>query len=648
VVDADSVGKATGSVDLAVTGGTPGYTYSMNNSDFQPETVFTGLSKGDYTFYVRDDAWCINTIEASINEAPEFIANIDSTKNVSCFGLNNGNIALSATGGVGDYTYQISGNGINATQSSNIFWNLAPGIYHVTVSYTGVNTYTADLGEIEITQPSAPLQADITDHIDAICGSTVGQATVTATGGTPEYTYLWDGQEDLNTSTATNLGPGEHSVLVTDANACTSGTSIVLFDPDGPQLVQTGSTPALCFNSVDGGSATLKVSGGTAPFTVYWEELDFQDNVSEYSTASNIAPGNYHAEVTDSTGCTFPLYPVVVPSPAQLFADGDFADPVCHDDANGKIMASGNGGTPPYQYNWLNVPGQESQSTVGDLAAGKYYLQLTDAHNCTSLDSFVLFNPAPIEIDLPDSVFICASQTATLDAENPGAFFQWTSDNGFNSDKQVVYIQDQGSYSVTVTNIQGCNNAKQVYLKYENRQFDAAFLLASQATMNDTIILIEISWPVPDSLEWYIADDFIRLVDGEAYKELMPLETGEYTIGMRAWMEGCEDIVEKTITILPAEEQTDLKSAKTDLIQNAKLYPNPNTGKFEVEVNLASETDVRADLFSIKGMRIIPTKYEKGKKDYLLSFNLMGLEPGIYFVNVAAGNEVKKLKFVVN
>ncbi|RLD78702.1 MAG: hypothetical protein DRJ10_09910, partial [Bacteroidetes bacterium] len=152
----------------------------------------------------------------------------------------------------------------------------------------------------------------------------------------------------------------------------------------------------------------------------------------------------------------------------------------------------------------------------------------------------------------------------------------------------------------------------------------------------------------PDSVHWSIPDNFVRLTDGENYKELMPLETGEYTIGMKVFLSGCTDMIEKQITIIPGESLKELNEPKEMLLNNAKLYPNPNTGVFEVEIELSVESDIQIDLFSMKGLKIIPTKYETGKKDYFIDFNLMKLNPGIYFINIKAQNEMKKLKFIVN
>ncbi|MDF1546367.1 MAG: T9SS type A sorting domain-containing protein [Bacteroidales bacterium] len=643
--DVDSAGKANGTVVLGTTFNESFVFYSADGVNFGNNSLFTGLDAGVHTFYIRNGNLCTNSIDVTIGTASPFSANVSSVKNISCKGLFDGKVTLEASGGILPYTFEISGNGIQRTQSENLFENLPAGEYNLKASYTGVNTYTIDLRTIELSEPTKALSANITEYVNAVCREARGSATVKASGGTPAYSYLWgDLSDNQAAQTAENLTAGVHSVTVTDANGCTATATIELYDPAGPVLSQTGSTPVPCHYSTSGGSATLSVSGGEAPYDVYWPALNLHDSV-----AIDIAAGNYTAVVTDATNCSYTLSDIKVTAPSELLLTFDaFKDPSCNNDSDGEITASASGGTPPYQFEWPEISNAGNTGIVSGLASGVYQLNLNDDHSCVTTGSFELKNPEPIIINLNDSIFICAGQTATLDAGNPGSYYQWTSENGFSSDKQIVNLQEQGDYTLTISNIQGCSNSKKVHLKFENRQFDAGFLLASQATMTDTIVLIEISWPVPDSLEWFITDNFLHLVDGDAYKELIPLETGEYTIGMKAYLAGCEDIVEKTITILPADGQKDLKNEITDLIQSAKLFPNPNSGNFEVEINLAHENEVRADLFNMNGLRIIPTKYDSGKKDYLIDFNLMRLEPGVYFVNVAAGNEVRKLKFVVN
>jgi hypothetical protein len=610
--DSDGPGKNNGSVTLGTKYNVPSAKYSMDNTSFQVEPFFGGLSPDTYTFYVLNENGCITSIDTTIGEAPAFEVRLDSTKNVSCYGGASGKIFMNATGGIPPYTFEITGNnGFSQKQTDNpVFTDLPEGSYSIFVSFTGADTYTDTIDNILITQPTQ-LTANITGFTNAVCNQEIGSATVTASGGTPDYTYQWAGPVNSQTSqTANNLRAGIHIVTVTDANDCTAETSIQLFDPAGPVLAQIGSTTAPCSDSENGGSATLEVTGGTPDYSIEWEDIGVTGLVAE-----NIAPGLYTASVTDATGCKYTLDNIVVPAPEELFATlTDFKDPACYSDANGEITVAGNGGTAPYQYQWQNIEGNPTTATVTGLEAGTYEVLITDDHNCTSTESFPLNNPMEIIINLPDSVFICQGQTATLDAGNMGALFEWVADNGFTSDQQIINVQEQGDYLVQVSNVEGCSNTAKTYVKFENRQFYATFLMSGEATMNDTIIVIELSRPQPDEIEWFIPDDFMKLVDGESYKELIPLQTGDFTIGMKAGLSGCSEMVEKRITIVPADNSVKEKTVADALIQSARLFPNPNTGQFEVEVKLAKETDISADVFSMKGMRMMPTKYDYGKK----------------------------------
>ena len=105
--------------------------------------------------------------------------------------------------------------------------------------------------------------------MDALCnGSSDGSATVTSSGGTAPYTYLWD--DGQTTAMAGALSAGSYTVTVTDANGCTESQSVSVLEPI--VLSSTvSSMDALCNGSSDG-SATVTSSGGTAPYTYLWDD----------------------------------------------------------------------------------------------------------------------------------------------------------------------------------------------------------------------------------------------------------------------------------------------------------------------------------------------------------------------------------------
>ena len=119
-----------------------------------------------------------------------------------------------------------------------------------------------------------------------------GEVTVTSTGGTTPYTYLWDDPAGQTTQNATGLCAGTYCVTVTDANGCTS-TSCVTVNEPGAIVITIDGTDLLC-NGVCIGAADATISGGVTPYTFSW------DNGATTEDLSNLCAGTYTLTVTDA------------------------------------------------------------------------------------------------------------------------------------------------------------------------------------------------------------------------------------------------------------------------------------------------------------------------------------------------------------
>ena len=88
----------------------------------------------------------------------------------------------------------------------------------------------ADSDTINVTL-ATPLVVTL-DSTNITCnGLTDGTATATVTGGTPNYSYLWNDANAQTTATATNLSAGTYTVTITDDNNCTTTGSISIVEP---------------------------------------------------------------------------------------------------------------------------------------------------------------------------------------------------------------------------------------------------------------------------------------------------------------------------------------------------------------------------------------------------------------------------------
>ncbi|RFN58148.1 HYR domain-containing protein [Marixanthomonas ophiurae] len=216
-------GGSDGSATAAVSGGAMPYSYSWSPSGGNNATA-TGLSAGTYTVTVTDANGCMDTANVTITEPTALVASASVDNNVSCNGGSDGSATAAVSGGAMPYSYSWSPSGGNNATATG----LSAGTYTVTV--TDANG-CMDSANVTITEPTA-LNATITAQTNASCpGSSDGEATVSVNGGTAGYTYSWAPSGGSN-ATATGLSAGNYTVTVTDANGCTTTTSVIITDID--------------------------------------------------------------------------------------------------------------------------------------------------------------------------------------------------------------------------------------------------------------------------------------------------------------------------------------------------------------------------------------------------------------------------------
>lgn len=136
---------------------------------------------------------------------------------VACYGASTGAVSIAVSGGTGPYTYLWS----NSATTQNIS-GVPAGSYSVTV--TDANGCTGSTNAT-VNQPASALSVGET-HTPTCLGSPDGTITLTVSGGTAPYTYLWN-DNDTNQN-RTGLAAGTYTVTVKDANNCTVGTGATI------------------------------------------------------------------------------------------------------------------------------------------------------------------------------------------------------------------------------------------------------------------------------------------------------------------------------------------------------------------------------------------------------------------------------------
>lgn len=315
------------------TGGTPPYSYSWNTTPPQSAQTATGLAPGNYTVTVTDATGCFsNTGTVTVGGGGGFTTTSGKT-DVACFG-GVGSATVTPTGGNLPYTYAWS---TSPVQSNPVISNIPAGSYTCVITDASgcIQTVT-----ITITQPPG-MSVAISNIVNCSCPfSTDGSALAAATGGAGPYNYSWNTNPVQGGASLGNVGAGNYTVTVTDAQGCTSTQSVSITEP-APMTFQSGSVMASC--GMNDGSATITPSGGAQPYTFLWLTTPAAQTAP---TAVNLATGTYTVIITDANGC-LQNQTVFVPGGTPPVADFYFSpdivnlqDPAVYfSDASGGIIS---------------------------------------------------------------------------------------------------------------------------------------------------------------------------------------------------------------------------------------------------------------------------------------------------------------------
>jgi len=427
--------SANGSATVNVSGGTGPFTYSWTPNVSSGATA-NNLASGTYSVLVTDVNGCTTAQSFNIT-APTALTSSSTATDVLCFGGSTGSGVVTVSGGTPGYSFSWSpAGGTNDTATG-----LVAGTYVVTVT---------DLNGCSVTQSvivNQPLQLTTTTTTTPVNCTTLGSATTSPSGGTGSYTYAW-APSGGTAATESNLNAGTYTVTITDVNGCTV-TQTASITQVATMSLGGSSTNSDCFNS-NNGSATVTVTGGNGPYTYQWSPAGGNN-----ANASNLSAGSYTCLVTDANGCTATTA-FTIGQPAQITSSGSSVPPTCNGGIGSATVSGITGGTSPYTYSWSPSGGTSATANVG---FGSYTCTITDANGCTGTQSVAVSQPAAI-LATGTGNQVCPGSNATLIVVASGgtAPYTYAWNNGPTTTTQtlVATTSTQGTYTVTVTDANGC------------------------------------------------------------------------------------------------------------------------------------------------------------------------------------------------
>lgn len=448
------------SIDVANFNTTTGYKYSLNNgTTWNTATVsplvITGLTAGTYRIIVKSDdaGTCSSSFTKTITAPVALTTTANVTVQPTC--TMGASITATASGGTPNYKYELrrtDGTVVVAFQNNNVFTNVATGNYVVVVQDASSCSSPAS-SVVSVVAPQIPT-ATLASNSD-LCYDTTNRATlvVTASGGKTPYSYSLDGAPSQLSNTFTNVGPGTHSIVVTDANGCTAPaiSNIVIAN----ELKAEGkiTKPLDCITN--NAEITITVTGGTSAYTY---AVSVNGSATYTTIPSNVytasSAGSYVFRVTDSKGCIVFTDAVVVDPITNPTASANGTNPSCNNGTDGQftVIPAGGGGAPyTYSFNGSATFGTNPTITglnafVGAVNSRNYTYQVKDNKGCVSpVYTITLNNPTPVVASAVAAANTSCSPTTVITVSGAGG--SGTYSYSFN-----------GSTTYTATNTLSVNN----------------------------------------------------------------------------------------------------------------------------------------------------------------------------------------------
>jgi hypothetical protein len=377
------------------------------------------------------------------------------------------------------------------------------------------------------------------------------------------------------------------------------------------------------------GSITLAVSGGTAPYTFSLNNGQFQLD----STFNNLQAGSYSYQIADSTGClntgSFQLDPLT-----NIEVSGNLVSPILCNGQSGSVNIVASGGQADYVYSFDGVNYQNS-SLISNIVAGTYAFYAKDVNGCVGITELTITEPTDLTLNAIPTMVLCNGESnGSILANAAGGIVPYSySLDGVNFTSNGTFSNlGPNSYVVIARDENGCLQTFTTTITQPNELIANGVTTSATTGTNGTITLSATGGLTPYTYSLNGTNYF----SGALFSNLAP---GSYT-GFVKDNNGCIS----SISLIVGDNNSGLSDLTINIL---KLYPNPNKGIFELEIDGLTGKEVELKFFNVAGQLLsslkLPVENGKIMKTIELSSKLSS---GTYYLGIYERKIAKVVQFV--
>ncbi|MEM6803373.1 MAG: PKD domain-containing protein [Bacteroidota bacterium] len=409
----------------------------------------------------------------------------------------------------------------------------------------------------------------------------------------PGTVYNWN-FNGATTQTIFVSAPQEYVVVVTTAANCVATDSIDL----GVSL-----TPVVDLGPDRNECGTFTLDSQNPGSTYLWSSGETTQSINKSGS------GTFWVRVTNADGCfdadTVTIGQGTIP-PVDL---GD--DPLICNGSTATLDLQLQG----FDYFWSTG---ETTRSITVSTPGVVVGRVRNADGCESIDSVTVIQ-SPLIVELGPDLLICNGDSTQLNAGNTGVSYLWNT----GEMTQLIFPQTGGLYIVEVTGPLGCVATDSITLQAQ-ANFSADFASPDSAELFENIQFTDESLGNPTNWFWEFGDG-LTSTDQNPVHAYQSINTFEVCLTVREGV--CENVVCKEIVV---EIFTGIEE---ELGLELDIYPNPNRGRFNLDISLAQFHELSFKLLDISGKAVY--QKELGVSSFLQEeVYVPGLNAGIYLLEL--------------
>lgn len=656
--DVSCFGEGNGEIAASVTGGAGGFSFTWEKQSGENWLPIGGTAgsrsdmlPGKYRVRATDSENCYRYEHAEIKEPSLLQITGVSSEDIVCLG-ETGSLHIDGSGGTGEYIYLYSAGGINY-ESSLPDIIVPAGVY--TISLKDENECLAVHPQtLSITSPAEPLSfnyvlSDYSGYNISCHGKDDGIINVLASGGNGSaysgYSYSITGRLPGSENIFTGLKAGIFDVTVSDARGCILTKPVTLLEP--ASLINLGASsikrPVCVYDN--NGAITLEASGGSLPYTYSINSGDF----TESAEFTRLKADSYTFMVRDRNGCTENYNTKLTNVVSEMIVTGSIRDVGCYGESSGEINVSVTGGAKPYSYLW-----KEPLSTtplVNKLKTGNYTVSITDSAGCIIEKMFLVNQPEKaLSVSAISSPACVELENGLIEATGSGGTppYSYSIGNRSGMGMSSSFNAYSGDHNIYISDFNNCLAETRVSVDTRNTMPDINFMLATSRYELDTLVVIDVSVPPPDRVTWEFSTEANVIETGNNKALVKYNSAGLYPVKMTGHFGSCPYTIEKLLNIAPFDPSVIPDKDHRDGIRSVKISPNPNDGRFELNVELYTRQKVTVRIFDMNS-RILFTENYPPDITFLKEINLPeAVMPGTYVLHVTSENDSRTVVFVIS